>query len=92
MTDFLAGPTPTLQLERPESTVLLVRINRPAAANAMNTQMGLDLMAMFETLQIRAGRVALHRADRRRRPRLLRRRRPQRTQHHDATRNGWRST
>ena len=53
MTDFLAGPTPTLQLERPEPTVLLVRINRPAAANAMNTQMGLDLMAVFETLQIR---------------------------------------
>ena len=52
MTDFLAGPTPTLQLERLESTVLLVRINRPAAANAMNTQMGLDLMAVFETLQI----------------------------------------
>ena len=49
MTDFLAGPYPTLELERPEPTVLLVRINRPAAANAMNTQMGLDLMAIFET-------------------------------------------
>jgi enoyl-CoA hydratase len=52
MTDFLAGPYPTLQLERLDSTVLLVRINRPTAANAMNTQMGLDLMAIFETLQI----------------------------------------
>jgi len=27
-------------------------MNRPAAANAMNTQMGLDLMTIFETLQI----------------------------------------
>src|ERR1700722_20992337 len=53
MTDFLAGPYPTLELERPEPTVLVVRINRPAAANAMNTPMGLDLMAIFETLQIR---------------------------------------
>jgi enoyl-CoA hydratase/carnithine racemase len=52
MTDFLAGPYPTLELERPEPHVLVVRINRPAAANAMNTQMGLDLMAIFETLQI----------------------------------------
>jgi enoyl-CoA hydratase len=52
MTDFLAGPYPTLELERPDASVLIVRLNRPAAANAMNTQMGLDLMAVFETLQI----------------------------------------
>src|ERR1700753_3860438 len=52
MTDFLPGPYPTLELERPDPAVLIVRLNRPAAANAMNTQMGPDLMGVFETLQI----------------------------------------
>jgi enoyl-CoA hydratase len=52
MSDFLSSSYPTLKLERLDSTVLVVRMNRPAAANAMNTQMGLDLMAIFETLQI----------------------------------------
>jgi enoyl-CoA hydratase len=53
MSDFLSGSYPTLELERLDSTILVVRMNRPAAANAMNTQMGLDIMAIFEELQIR---------------------------------------
>jgi enoyl-CoA hydratase len=52
MTDFLTVKYQTLELERLDSTVLVIRMNRPAAANAMNTQMGLDLMTIFETLQI----------------------------------------
>jgi enoyl-CoA hydratase len=52
MTDFLSARYETLELERLDSTVLVIRMNRPAAANAMNTQMGLDLMTIFETLQI----------------------------------------
>lgn len=53
MSDFLSAPLPTLELERLASDILVVRMNRPEAANAMNTQMGLDLMAVFEELQIR---------------------------------------
>jgi enoyl-CoA hydratase len=52
MTDFLMARYETLELERLDSKVLVIRMNRPAAANAMNTQMGLDLMTIFETLQI----------------------------------------
>ena len=40
----------TLLVERPEEDVLLVTLNRPAAANALNTQMGLDLLEVFGTL------------------------------------------
>jgi enoyl-CoA hydratase len=52
MSDFLSASYSTLELERLDSAILVVRMNRPQAANAMNTQMGLDLMAVFETLQI----------------------------------------
>jgi enoyl-CoA hydratase len=52
MADFLTATYPTLELQRDESGVLVIRMNRPAAANAMNTQMGLDLMTLFEALQI----------------------------------------
>ena len=52
MTDFLSARYETLELERLDPTLLVIRMNRPAAANAMNTQMGLDLMTIFETLQI----------------------------------------
>lgn len=38
----------TLTLERPEEHVLVVTLDRPDASNAMNTQMGLDLMGLFE--------------------------------------------
>jgi enoyl-CoA hydratase len=53
MIDVLSAAYPTLELERIDAAILVVRMNRPAAANAMNTQMGLDLTAIFETLQIR---------------------------------------
>ena len=53
MSDFLSATYSTLELERLDAAILVVRMNRPQAANAMNTQMGLDLMAVFETLQIK---------------------------------------
>jgi enoyl-CoA hydratase/carnithine racemase len=37
--------------------VLLVTMNRPARANALNTQMGLDIVALFEALAMQAGGV-----------------------------------
>jgi enoyl-CoA hydratase/carnithine racemase len=40
----------TLRTETPAPHVLLVTLNRPAAANAMNTRMGLDLHAVFDAL------------------------------------------
>ena len=42
----------TLELERIDDHVLLVRLNRPQAANAMNTRMGEELMDLFERFQI----------------------------------------
>jgi enoyl-CoA hydratase len=42
----------TVSLDRPLDHVLVVTLDRPQSANAMNTQMGLDLMAVFERLQI----------------------------------------
>ncbi len=39
----------TISLERPEPHVLVVTLDRPEAANALNTQMGLDLMELFES-------------------------------------------
>jgi enoyl-CoA hydratase/carnithine racemase len=42
----------TLRLERPQPDILVVTLNRPEAANALNTQMGLDLMEVFERFQI----------------------------------------
>ena len=44
----------TLELERIDDHVLLVRLNRPQAANAMNTRMGEELMDLFERFQIDA--------------------------------------
>jgi enoyl-CoA hydratase len=40
----------TVLLERPAEAVLLLTLARPAAANAMNTQMGLDLLEIFSQL------------------------------------------
>src|ERR1700760_1100917 len=37
----------TLLLDRRDNGVLVVTLNRPEAANAMNTQLGLDLMTLF---------------------------------------------
>lgn len=42
----------TLKLTRDGDHILVVTLNRPDASNAMNTQMGLDLMHAFERLQI----------------------------------------
>jgi enoyl-CoA hydratase/carnithine racemase len=38
----------TLTIEYPQPHIVLVTLNRPDVANAMNTQMGLDLLAAFE--------------------------------------------
>jgi enoyl-CoA hydratase/carnithine racemase len=38
----------TLKIESPQEHVVLVTLNRPEAANSMNTQMGLDLLAAFD--------------------------------------------
>jgi enoyl-CoA hydratase len=40
----------TILIERLQADVLLVTLNRPAVANAVNTQMGRDLLDVFETL------------------------------------------
>ncbi|HEY7550068.1 MAG TPA: enoyl-CoA hydratase-related protein [Hyphomicrobiaceae bacterium] len=42
----------TLTLDRQDRQVLVVTLNRPQASNAMNTQMGLDLMELFEAFQV----------------------------------------
>lgn len=46
------GDFPTLHLEHPKPQVLLVTLNRPDVANAMNTQMGEDLFSLFEKLAL----------------------------------------
>jgi enoyl-CoA hydratase len=38
----------TLKIESPQEHTVLVTLNRPEVANAMNTQMGLDLLAAFD--------------------------------------------
>jgi enoyl-CoA hydratase len=45
---------PTLTVAAPQPHVLQVTMNRPDVANAMNTQMGLDLMHCFEDLALDA--------------------------------------
>jgi enoyl-CoA hydratase len=42
----------TLNLSRHDEHILIVTLNRPDAANAMNTPMGRELMEVFETFQI----------------------------------------
>jgi len=44
-----------LDVVRPSEHVMLVRLNRPAAANAMNTELGTALMTLFEALALDAG-------------------------------------
>lgn len=51
----MTGTYDTLTLERPAAHVLLVTMNRPASSNALNTQMGLDLMHLFEALGLDPG-------------------------------------
>ncbi|MGE7414990.1 enoyl-CoA hydratase/isomerase family protein [Methylobacterium tarhaniae] len=43
----------TLGLERTDDDLLLVRLNRPQAANAMNTRMGEELLDLFERFQLK---------------------------------------
>jgi len=38
----------TIRVESPQDHTVLVTLNRPEVANAMNTQMGLDLLAVFD--------------------------------------------
>lgn len=42
----------TLKLEQPEDGLLIVTLNRPEAANAMNTQMGLDLRDLWASFYV----------------------------------------
>jgi enoyl-CoA hydratase len=42
----------TIAVEQRDNCILLITLNRPEAANALNTQMGLDLMELFEGLAI----------------------------------------
>lgn len=42
----------TIAVERHDNHVLIVTLSRPEAANALNTQMGLDLMGLFEGLTL----------------------------------------
>ena len=42
----------TLALELVDEHILLIRLNRPGAANAMNTRMGEELMDLFEGFQL----------------------------------------
>jgi enoyl-CoA hydratase len=44
----------TLLLERAEEHVTVIRLNRPEASNALNTQMGLDLVRCFEDIALDA--------------------------------------
>jgi enoyl-CoA hydratase len=44
----------TLSITRPKEHVTLVSLNRPAAANAMNTQLGTEIMTLFEMLSLDA--------------------------------------
>jgi len=46
----------TLRVEHPQPHTVLVTLNRPDAANAMNTQMGLDLLAAFDGFNAAPGR------------------------------------
>ena len=44
----------TIAVERIDGHILLIKLNRPQAANAMNTRMGEELMDLFERFQIDA--------------------------------------
>lgn len=45
----------SLNVVQPKEYVLLATLNRPAVANAMNTQLGTEIMTFFETLNVDAG-------------------------------------
>src|SRR6202140_4791988 len=45
----------TLSIDRPRDYVMLVTLNRPDVANAMNSQCGADIMTLFEDLNLDGG-------------------------------------
>jgi enoyl-CoA hydratase/carnithine racemase len=45
----------TLSISRPNEHVILATLDRPAAANAMNTELGTAIMTLFESLNLDAG-------------------------------------
>jgi enoyl-CoA hydratase len=45
----------TLSITQPKEHVTLVTLNRPAVANAMNTQLGTEIMMLFEALNLDDG-------------------------------------
>jgi enoyl-CoA hydratase/carnithine racemase len=47
----LDGPLTTLSLDTSEPGLLVVKLNRPAAANAITTRMGHELIAVFGSLE-----------------------------------------
>src|SRR5918992_2102576 len=51
-TNPLRSDYTTLNLSRPDDHILIEMLDRSDAANAMNTQMGRELMGVFETFQI----------------------------------------
>lgn len=51
------GSFTTLSLSVPQAHVLQVNLDRPEAANALNSAMGLDLLHLFEALALEAGQV-----------------------------------
>ena len=55
--DTTPGDFPTLLLSEPAAHVRLVTLNRPEAANAFNTQMARDLVALFEGLALEHGEI-----------------------------------
>jgi enoyl-CoA hydratase len=57
--DTLPSEFETLLCERPADSpdVLVVRLNRPQAANALNTQMARDLLGLFSVFQLDCGKV-----------------------------------
>jgi enoyl-CoA hydratase/carnithine racemase len=46
----------TLRLDRPDERILRVTLHRPEAANALNTQMGRDLITVFERFRLEPDR------------------------------------
>jgi len=44
-----------LNIDRPQAHVMLVTLNRRASANAMNGQLGTEIMTLFESLNLDPG-------------------------------------
>ena len=63
----------TLQLEEVDARILVIRLNRPAASNAITTKMGQELVAVFHAIEFEPDFLWLRHPHRRRRTRILRR-------------------